>query len=878
MPQPRNSQRTVGVVRRVAWCIAAVFVAMMTSRSSAQCAGQWIPEMGVSGTDNTVWAMAAYDPDGPGPLGMHVGMTGYFVVAGDVRANRVALYDPTTGEWKNLGTGLGGSGFAMTTMAGGDLVVGGSFASAGGVLTSNIARWNGSAWSALGPGLNGTVFVMHALPNGDLLAGGTFTRAGDLVVNGLARWDGTEWTGFGAGFGGSGWSVTAIEVLPSGDIIAGGGFTTAGGVTAKAIARWNGSSWSPMGGAFLTGYANRTASVGAIRRLSNGDLIAGGDFYTVGNTRVNNIARWDGSAWMPMGGGLAQATPQVKAIIEMSNGNVLACGSFGYTHTNMENMSVWDGSEWTLYNGGVGGGITGFVQLPNGEVFVGGQFDDIGAYLSPAGDAGIAASNVARWTGSSWTPLGAGFVGKASSLLQLPDGDVLAAANLGGSIPRYAVVKRSGTRWSTLLPSTGSAYLTKSIEVMTLDPQGSLYVCGDAIIWRFTDEGWVSVAPGLTGQFEAMAFLPNHDLVVGGNLTLPGGTRVPVARWNGSAWSSMPGLTTPLTDLRALEHLPNGDLIAGGHFTIAGGDADQGIARWNGSAWVPFPSPNPGGTARITSLRLCPSGNLVATAKLTPPANGPNEFVLRWNGAAWSIIPGNFSSSIEAAAELSDGSIVAGGSFHSFGGVPFNTLAIWNGSSWSAMGSGVEGAGGPRVRSLMNLANGDLLVAGEFSIAGGQVSGPIATWRNGAAPGITSQPVSQRACNTGSGSFSVVAQGDSTLTYRWRYNTQPIDTSLNPSAATATFTIVHASSADAGLYDCVVTNACASVTSHAAQLKVCASDFNCDGAIDFFDFDDFVVCFEEIACPPGITADVDHDGTVDFFDYDLFINAFETPC
>ncbi len=58
----------------------------------------------------------------------------------------------------------------------------------------------------------------------------------------------------------------------------------------------------------------------------------------------------------------------------------------------------------------------------------------------------------------------------------------------------------------------------------------------------------------------------------------------------------------------------------------------------------------------------------------------------------------------------------------------------------------------------------------------------------------------------------------------------------------------------------------------------CPADFNGDGFVDFFDFDDYVACFEGIACPPGKTADFNNDGFVDFFDYDDFVAAFETGC
>lgn len=58
----------------------------------------------------------------------------------------------------------------------------------------------------------------------------------------------------------------------------------------------------------------------------------------------------------------------------------------------------------------------------------------------------------------------------------------------------------------------------------------------------------------------------------------------------------------------------------------------------------------------------------------------------------------------------------------------------------------------------------------------------------------------------------------------------------------------------------------------------CPADFNGDGFVDIFDYDDFVTCFEGDACPPGKTADFNGDGFPDIFDYDDFVLAFETGC
>jgi hypothetical protein len=50
-----------------------------------------------------------------------------------------------------------------------------------------------------------------------------------------------------------------------------------------------------------------------------------------------------------------------------------------------------------------------------------------------------------------------------------------------------------------------------------------------------------------------------------------------------------------------------------------------------------------------------------------------------------------------------------------------------------------------------------------------------------------------------------------------------------------------------------------------------AADFNGDGSVDFFDYDDFVGAFES-----GLaTGDFNQDCSIDFFDYDDFVLAFE---
>jgi hypothetical protein len=57
-------------------------------------------------------------------------------------------------------------------------------------------------------------------------------------------------------------------------------------------------------------------------------------------------------------------------------------------------------------------------------------------------------------------------------------------------------------------------------------------------------------------------------------------------------------------------------------------------------------------------------------------------------------------------------------------------------------------------------------------------------------------------------------------------------------------------------------------------IPACPADFNNDGFVDFFDFDDFVAAFES----GDPAADFNNDGFADFFDFDDFVAAFELGC
>jgi hypothetical protein len=157
------------------------------------------------------------------------------------------------------------------------------------------------------PGLNGPV---HALVNWDhdsnqttpsiVVVGGSFSVAGVIQAQNVATWNPLtqEWQALGSGFDGP---VNSLCVSTDGDLYAGGQFATSGSSTLGGVGRWNGSEWLPVGGG-VGGVANHNVS--SMIAVDEGGVIAGGTFTLAGSVPVNHVAKWNGSVWIPLGSGL----------------------------------------------------------------------------------------------------------------------------------------------------------------------------------------------------------------------------------------------------------------------------------------------------------------------------------------------------------------------------------------------------------------------------------------------------------------------------------------------------------------------------------------------------------------------------------------------
>jgi hypothetical protein len=265
-------------------------------------------------------------------------------------------------------------------VSGSDLYAAGGFTTAGGNPANYIAKWNGSSWSALGSGIGPYVSAL-AVSGSDLYAGGAFTTAGGVLATNIAKWNGSNWSALGSGMDRP---VLALAVSGS-DLYAGGYFTTAGAASAINIAKWNGSSWSALG--------SGTGGVGDLfvhaLAVSGSDLYAGGSFTTAGGVLATNIAKWNGSSWSALGSGMAisgAGMPYVHALA-VSGSDLYVGGEFtsagGIAATN---IAKWDGSSWSAMGSGVGNpdsyqGVFA-LAVSGSDLYVGGNFTSAGGKIS----------------------------------------------------------------------------------------------------------------------------------------------------------------------------------------------------------------------------------------------------------------------------------------------------------------------------------------------------------------------------------------------------------------------------------------------------------------------------------------------------------------
>ncbi|MFN3244509.1 MAG: hypothetical protein ACE37K_23590 [Planctomycetota bacterium] len=669
-----------------------------------------------AGADGEVRSFVEWDPDGPGPLGVHVVVCGAFRNLANVGGG-LALLDPATETFSSIGRCDGIVRDAAVT-PNGDLIVGGDFTEIGGIAANDVARFDGTTWSALGNGITdpqGRVHAVAVRPNGDVLVGGEFreTLAGGVVGTSVLRFANNQWSSIGN-------LVTSLEeyvndlvVLPNGDVVATGFFALAAGQPVGSIARWDGSGWQPYGSGMA---ANNILPIGIGEQLllaSNGDLIVVGNFTSIDGVPAAGFARFDGSTWtaapnLPFGSkrcvieaasgellvggdlrpsgllytpavrssggnwlpiGLANAPSYASSLYELPSGALLRGTSEAVAGAPLRGIARWNGLQWRALGPGTDGAVFAAAALGDGDLLVAGDFRSLASVVSP---------HAARYRDGSWIP---------------------AAVNLGTTITgAVGHALDSGAHAIALQAATGATFvfyrdtLTPAYQLIAVvagkvlafgeDAAGRLLVGGD---YQFTDLygqtftglaawdpdtlTWLDYDPQFTGSVTAITRLEDGTIVFGGELSQTGGPVGHLATYVAQQWFAVGGdVDAPPRDLAVTT---TGNLVVLGDITQAGTTPMSGIATFDGVGWSQpgsgFPVNDP--TQRPTCLAAMPNGDLLVGGSFSAAGGVPAANIARWDGTSWHAIGSGADAMVHDLAVRSDGTVLCVGAFSRFDGV-----------------------------------------------------------------------------------------------------------------------------------------------------------------------------------------------------------------
>ena len=210
--------------------------------------------------------------------------------------------------------------------------------------TSDVVTYNGTSWSKLGsnPPDLGQVNCL-AVYNNELYVGGY----------GINKWNGSSWTSVAVKTKTTVGSINTMTVYNN-ELYVGGNFSKIANksmTSGLGFAKWDGSNWTVLPGFFDTiptvGPYN-VASVACMMPFQ-GNLYAVGDMNTAGTTHLRGAAKWNGTAWSDVNGGIKGTGTLPANCLATDANNLYLVGSIQAVNTANDSVYLaarWDGNLW----------------------------------------------------------------------------------------------------------------------------------------------------------------------------------------------------------------------------------------------------------------------------------------------------------------------------------------------------------------------------------------------------------------------------------------------------------------------------------------------------------------------------------------------------
>ncbi len=264
---------------------------------------------------------------------------GWFTTLGGQARNNIARLnaDGTLDSAFNLGADCGV--YPLAAQAEGKILVGGCFTTLGGQSRNYLGRLNsdGTLDTGFNPGANNDVYSLAVQADGEILVGGSFTMLDGQTRNYIGRLnaDGSLDRSFNPGAVanlGAFPGVTALVVQADGKILVGGSFTTLGGQPCNCLGRLNadgtldtGFNPGPVGGGPYGG-------VRCLALQADGKILVGGGFTNLCGQPCNYLGRLNADGTLDSGfnpgPGPVSYGGSVQSLAVQSDGKILVGGDF----------------------------------------------------------------------------------------------------------------------------------------------------------------------------------------------------------------------------------------------------------------------------------------------------------------------------------------------------------------------------------------------------------------------------------------------------------------------------------------------------------------------------------------------------------------------
>jgi hypothetical protein len=414
--------------------------------------------------------------------------------------------------------------------------------------------------------------------------------------------------------------------------------------------------------------------------------------------------------------------------------------------TRLDAFSDPDDEHWSQFAlPGVNGPVEA-VAARGGVAYIGGSFTKAGG--EDAGYVGIWNSATYAWSNA------AGGVNGPVYALAVDGNDLFVGGmfTAAGTLPAANIARYdlAGGTWHQMgdaaapgLEFVGGIAQTRSIVVSgdTVFVAGRFTRAGGSAansiaMWRRSTNAWSALGSGITGG-EALVYamhLFGDELYVGGSFSYSGGARArSITIWNRALGAWTPLDTGVVGVVRAMA-AQGDELYVGGEFTRFGSSPITHIVKFNmvtkrltriGNPQIP--GQNYGIYLPVHAIAVGPRGVYVGGQFDKTGTNVPVRRIALWDGTTWRALGSGIAGRFVNALAYDGDKLYAGGDFAGAGDRIVNDIGLYSGGNWQGLANAPDNVDNANVYAALADVN-DQYLGGDFTVAGGVRVHRIARW------------------------------------------------------------------------------------------------------------------------------------------------------